>query len=318
MKKSAFFLLVTLLTVAMLFTACNNNAQIICQNCAAAVAGDSQFCPNCGTAFLQNNTCETTQETAGSTESAAPPAETEISAEPKPTTPLAQTPPSSDHIHSFAAATCTKPQTCSCGATSGSPLGHSYAVKVTPATCTTQGYTTYTCACGDCYRDNYTTASHQYQNYICTSCGNVDKTHAYEYLINWTIANGTANGIYSEVQYWYSDQCFAIYYNTNEQHLAIELSFTSNDQAFYSSVFLNDYYYTTKFDNNRIAGFLNAATFTSNTSLTYTSYSGDESVKQDIAELAIAAICDMLDLLDWYLVENDVGINIADLGFAAY
>ncbi len=37
------------------------------------------------------------------------------------------------HTHSFAAATCTNPQKCSCGATKGEPLGH----KWTNATCTT-------------------------------------------------------------------------------------------------------------------------------------------------------------------------------------
>lgn len=321
MTKRIFCLLAALLAFAVLFTGCNNDAEIICQNCASAVLSDSQFCPNCGAAFIENSTRETTQETTGSTESTAP-VETESNAETAPasdpTTPSSHSPATNTHTHNFSSATCTKPQTCACGATSGSPLGHSYTVTVTPATCTSQGYTAHTCTCGDSYRDNYTTASHQYQNYICTSCGSVDKAHAYEHLINWTIANGTANGIYSEVQYWYSDQCFAIYYNADEQHLAVELSFTSNDQVFYSSVFLNDYYYTTRFDNNRIAGFLNAATFTSNTPLTYTSYTGDQSVKQDIAELAIVAICDMLDWLDWYLVENNVGINIADLGFAAY
>ena len=37
---------------------------------------------------------------------------------PKPTDP--------PHVHVFGAATCTKPKTCSCGATEGNPNGHSY------------------------------------------------------------------------------------------------------------------------------------------------------------------------------------------------
>ena len=48
---------------------------------------------------------------------------------------------------------------------------HSYTATVTPPTCTEQGYTTYTCACGDSYRDNYTEARHQYQSGICGVCG---------------------------------------------------------------------------------------------------------------------------------------------------
>lgn len=33
---------------------------------------------------------------------------------------------------------------------------HDYSASVTPATCTTEGYTTYTCSCGDSYTDDYT------------------------------------------------------------------------------------------------------------------------------------------------------------------
>ncbi len=36
---------------------------------------------------------------------------------------------------------------------------HSYTAVVTPPTCTEQGYTTYTCACGDSYVDNYVSAT---------------------------------------------------------------------------------------------------------------------------------------------------------------
>ena len=64
--------------------------------------------------------------------------------------------------------TCTeagvKTYTCkrdNCGATYTEPVpatGHNHVSAVTPATCTTQGYTTHTCACGDTYVDTYTDA----------------------------------------------------------------------------------------------------------------------------------------------------------------
>ena len=71
---------------------------------------------------------------------------------------------------------------------SGSPHEHSYTEKVTAPTCTTQGYTTYTCHCGDTYVDNYIGATgHRYGEWIiqivpttendgsarrtCASCG---------------------------------------------------------------------------------------------------------------------------------------------------
>lgn len=68
------------------------------------------------------------------------------------------------------------------------PLGHehNYATEVTEPTCTQQGYTTYTCPCGDSYVDDYTAAldhayvseviaptteSQGYTQYECTRCG---------------------------------------------------------------------------------------------------------------------------------------------------
>lgn len=46
------------------------------------------------------------------------------------------------HTHSFGQATCTKPATCSCGATQGNPLGHNEVIDSAVApTCTTAGKT---------------------------------------------------------------------------------------------------------------------------------------------------------------------------------
>lgn len=64
---------------------------------------------------------------------------------------------------------------------------HSYSAKVTKPTCTTGGYTTHTCTCGDSYTDSKTaTTGHSYKHTVtkptctaggytthtCTSCGN--------------------------------------------------------------------------------------------------------------------------------------------------
>ena len=51
---------------------------------------------------------------------------------------------------------------------------HSYEAVVTPPTCTKQGYTTYTCACGESYVDGYTNAlGHNFSNHACTRCGEI-------------------------------------------------------------------------------------------------------------------------------------------------
>ena len=49
---------------------------------------------------------------------------------------------------------------------------HDYDAVVTEPTCTEQGYTTYTCECGDSYVEDYVAATgHTYENGVCTGCG---------------------------------------------------------------------------------------------------------------------------------------------------
>ena len=67
---------------------------------------------------------------------------------------------------------------------------HSYTAAVTAPTCTEQGYTTYTCSCGDSYKSDYKDAlGHDYQNGTCTRCGAKDPgatpphTHDYKSVV---------------------------------------------------------------------------------------------------------------------------------------
>jgi len=49
---------------------------------------------------------------------------------------------------------------------------HNYTSKTTNPTCTEQGYTTYTCGCGDSYISDYVAATgHSYANTVCSVCG---------------------------------------------------------------------------------------------------------------------------------------------------
>ena len=51
---------------------------------------------------------------------------------------------------------------------------HSYTKTVTAPTCTEEGYTTYTCSCGDSYDSDFVSATgHNYENGVCTGCGDV-------------------------------------------------------------------------------------------------------------------------------------------------
>lgn len=106
-----------------------------------------------------------------------------------------------------APATCTEPQLCeTCGAILEMPTGHHYHTNITLPTCTTMGFTTYTCeGCGDAYVGDYTdkTEHHYhstvtpatctelgYTTYTCTECGDeyksdyVDKKpHSYKAVV---------------------------------------------------------------------------------------------------------------------------------------
>ena len=85
-----------------------------------------------------------------------------------------------DHTHSYTssvvAPTCTDQgytlYTCACGNSYKdnyvAAKGHNHsATSVTAPTCTEQGYTTYTCECGDSYKDNYVAAlGHEFGEFV--------------------------------------------------------------------------------------------------------------------------------------------------------
>ena len=122
---------------------------------------------------------------------------------------------SSGHI-AGPAATCTTPQTCTvCGAVLAAATGHHFYEKTTAPTCTTMGYTVYTCVtCGLTNKGDYVDAlGHNYRTdikaptctegghttYACTRCDNSFVTDYREALDHkWDsgtrVVNSTCNG----------------------------------------------------------------------------------------------------------------------------
>ena len=95
----------------------------------------------------------------------------------KPTEAPTETPTqnNTEHTHIFSNSTCTTPKTCECGATEGSPKGHSYVETVKAPTCTQAGFTTHTCECGVTYSDHTIDAlGHNFENGTCKVCGDAD------------------------------------------------------------------------------------------------------------------------------------------------
>lgn len=296
MKKKTSLFLIILLTFSVFVAACGKDAEIICGNCGATAPGDSLFCPECGTAFFQSIATETTAATAESTESTtsdntSPTTETEGT-----TTPAPETEPTQAiHTHSY------------------------FAVNVIPATCTTQGYTTYACTCGDSYNSDYVDAGHAYTNYQCVFCGAVDKAYAYEYLCCWIIQYGTHNENLYRLDIMDGSTMFSLIYDTKNMFAYVSMSFESNGEFFFSGVWLESYsFYTTLGNTTSVEGYLNPGTFTANSSLSVSSYVGDASNQADFTEVARLSVCDLLDWLEVYLYNNNMGITLSDLGFAVY
>ena len=58
---------------------------------------------------------------------------------------------------------------------------HNYSAVTVAPTCTEKGYTEYTCACGDSYKDNFADpAGHKYVDGICSVCG-AKEPHVHSY-----------------------------------------------------------------------------------------------------------------------------------------
>ena len=97
-----------------------------------------------------------------------------------------------------------------CGAKDPDYVGHihKYYEHITLPTCSAKGYTTFSCSCGESYRDNYTDAlGHEYKDGKCTRCGKIDpstvnvsfrdvsKNAWYKEAVDYAVSNGLMNGM---------------------------------------------------------------------------------------------------------------------------
>lgn len=358
MKKSIALLSIIVLLLSMV--ACGNEkekAEKYCWNCGEGISKAVSFCGYCGAA-VKDNQSEETGNTDDSTDTTIATNEAENTEQPTHThsynkTVTAATCTENGYTtytcacgdtytdnqtaaqgHSYTQTitppTCTEKgyttYACTCGATytdnQTAARGHNYNQKVTNPTCLEKGYTTYTCSCGDTYKDNYVDPSHNYINYKCTKCGNIDKSHAYDYLVVWVKENGTTNGGYTKFEYRSDSDTYAISYSAQYNYLCIERGSVSGGANTFTSLALDTYYYGCNYfdsySNLEMCGYINPNTFTSNTAMSYTRYTGDPSAQSLMVELSRAGVCDLVSWLDWCLKTYNIGMTIKDLGFAAY
>lgn len=219
MKK----LLAGLLAICMLMcTACGSQdigntdtSTLHCPQCGVGMAETDKFCGSCGyavgaiittksTTMTQNVATSTTQSAGTSTATKNTTTKNATPSTTKQTTTKQLASTQAGHVHSWSAATCEKPRTCECGATSGEARGHSYLA----ATCTEaekcfrceqtkgkplghilKGQATCT-GCDQCSRCNRyvagTALGHDYNKGKCTRCGEREEGYYETYNIGET------------------------------------------------------------------------------------------------------------------------------------
>ena len=156
-------------------------------------------------------------------------------------------------------------------------------------------------------------------------------------LIEYIIENGTyyaddfwykIRDVYSESEYTvslnivynadYGNVFVSMYFYTEEYFVYLYLSFEESiDGVYYGAeygIFENGNSKTL----NETWGYLNPATFTLTTVLTYKEYEGLENLQTDIMSIYTTAVHDILIWLDAYLDDNNLGIDIADLGYTVF
>lgn len=166
---------------------------------------------------------------------------------------------------------------------------------------------------------------HTYSKYKCTKCGEVDKAHAYEYLIEWVKKNGEVDGSHVNFDYYLEDDeyvRFSLTYEANRNCLYLNLGeFISGnkDNYLYCAVYLDDYSYFFSYqDYYEVFGYLDASKHTNNSPITYEYYEGSSENKHLMIGSARVFSNELINWLDWCLEEYDVGITIQDLGFKSY
>ncbi len=227
--------------------------------------------------------------------------------------------------HDYEEATCTVAKTCKlCGGTEGDPKGHSYTKNVTAPTCTKKGYTTYTCDCGDSYVDNYTNPKHSYSKYKCTKCGEVDKSNADKYLMEWVKENGIVegscvayimqidanSGIGYVLTYEANENCLVLTYVDTVYSESLGIVIPAEKEGYGYLYSLGEEY--------GVIGYLNGDTFSSNSALTYEYFYGDTTYKNEVIDFVRETVVNLLNVTSDFIEENIPGITIKDLGFAKF
>ena len=238
--------------------------------------------------------------------------------------------------HKYSKATCTKPKTCKyCNETSGKKLGHRYsdATCTKAKTCTRCKNTSGKALGHDWYADDCTSpqiclecdkegkpVGHKFKNCVCTECGYEESYNAYDYLVEWVQENGAQNG--DNIEYIYegdSSDCYGLTYHTDGDYLDVwHFTYVSSGVSAYTSISLDNYYYWFSFYGDKVYGYLNPAIYCDDITLTYTGSKCSTYTIKQLLPLAKTSVDVVLESLRYFLLSEDLPVDLSDLGFESY
>ena len=212
---------------------------------------------------------------------------------------------------------------------------HSYTTTVKAATCTEQGYTTYTCSCGDTYNADFITPSHKYDNYKCSVCSAIDKEHTYEYLVNWIIKNGTIDGEFSYISYTDDEDAhYFIVYQASNSAVIFNKWYIDGHFQLYTDIIFDKVSDTCEYTHEwndldaqlcafELCGDIKNRNFTDKTPISYKSYNAlypETNVENNLLNVARYELNDLLIVVEGLLrgqfnSPNDSGLTLKDIGF---
>ena len=152
--------------------------------------------------------------------------------------------------------------------------------------------------------------------------------NAFDTLVDFILANGTIDGNYVDLRLVdNANEITEFYYDLEDGTVTLAcMLFGSNNTTFFTAFTIekneNMYYYSStrrvnSVAKNKISGFINPETFTSNTLIGYNTYEGLSSEESLMRESASEDIMHLLDLLDW-LATNYLDLTVADFGFTSF
>lgn len=230
------------------------------------------------------------------------------------------------HVHSYSPATCTKPATCACGATSGSALGHNYGLYSIDkeATCSTDGLSTMKCTrCGDSYTKTIPAFGCKANNNgYCEYCGKAILPNAV--LANYIIENGgTSSGSTyyiskssdSGTTYIYcnadtKDLTFTYESNTSTGTTITKLYYKSGAER--QSVTIDDYISGSKISG---MGYIYTASYSISNDEIYSFTCDNPSYKSQVQTIAEQTLSLLFFGVSDILKDTGLNITLSSLGF---